>query len=177
MASPPCRGACQNCGTGRSIRQRVPATPGTEDRMKRRHFILAATAAALTLSGSGAAEAKSLADQVARTLRRAGYRDIEVQRTLLGRLRATGTNGDKTREIIVNSRTGEVLRDVILYRDGGAISSGYSNSEDEDRDDADNDDGGRGRGRGRGGDDGDGDSDSDSDGGKSGGDDSGGNDD
>jgi hypothetical protein len=117
-----------------------------EDRMKRRSFIQGLlTVAVLDLGFAGMAKAEPLTDEVIRTLQRSGYGNIQVQRTWLGRLRAIGSNGSKTREIIVNGRTGEVLRDVVISRDAsGNATSGYSDSnddhEDDGRDDSRNDD-------------------------------------
>lgn len=45
-----------------------------------------------------------------------GYEDIEIRRTILGRIRIIATKDDAEREIILNPRTGEVLRDYF-WRD------------------------------------------------------------
>ena len=46
----------------------------------------------------------------------AGFGKIEVTRTLLGRVRIVGTKGKVRRELVINPRTGEILRDVTLSR-------------------------------------------------------------
>lgn len=139
--------------------------------MNRREFLIFGGASLV----AGRAGAESPSDAVVRQLRGYGYREIEVGRTLLGRVRITAERGDVTREIVLEPRTGEVLRDLsrsgrmpILNgpKDGsepGDFSSGDDDDLDDDRDDDRGDDGG----------DSDGGSDSggDSDGGDDGGDD------
>lgn len=122
---------------------------------------------------AGPALARSVTDRVARDLARQGFTSIEVSRTLLGRDRVVATGPDGRREVIVNPRTGEILRDLWTPSDGSAAGSGLISPR------SDEDDGGRGRGRGRGrgGDDGGEDSSGDDKGSDdSGGDDSGGDD-
>jgi len=113
--------------------------------MKRRDLLLGA--AALVLAGP--AHANTLVDAIVAELRDRGYTTITLGQTWLGRTRIVAEGARGRREIVVNPRTGEVLRD-------------YREDDDDDRDD----DSSR-RGRGRGGDDGDRDDDrddSDSDG-------------
>lgn len=117
--------------------------------------------------------AKDFAERVVDQLRDQGYVAVQVERTLLGRTRimAEGRNGH--REIILNPRTGEILRDLWISRtdQGGGGGGGGLIRDDDGNDglsDGSDDDGGqgRGRGRGRGGDDADSvdeDNDSDSD--------------
>lgn len=108
--------------------------------MNRRHFLLA-TCAGLALAGP--AHAQGVVDQVVSALRRAGYGDIEVSRTLLGRTRITGQRDDRSREIVLNSRTGEILRDIIIGRDGRAVTAGVLDDDDDrDKDDDSGDDDG-----------------------------------
>ena len=115
--------------------------------MQRRNFCLG-LASSLALGLALPAQANSLSERVERRLKRDGWDDIDITRTLLGRTRVTARKGETRREIIMNSRTGEVLRDVLIHdRDG--IGSVF-----DDDDDDDDDNGGKGRGRGRGGDDG-----------------------
>lgn len=80
---------------------------------------------AIALGTAGAGHADDLVDSVVRQLRAQGYSTFVVERTLLGRIRieAEGRNGE--REIVLNRRTGEILRD---YRD---------DDDDDDRDDDD----------------------------------------
>ena len=145
--------------------------------MRRRHFLATAISTlGLACLGVGPALARSLEEQVFSALRRQGYRNLSSNRTFLGRLRVTGTKGEKKREIILNRQTGEVLRDVIQGRGGyGSVfdsddsdqsressgsskrddesdNSGPSNDDDRD-DDRDNDDDRDSSGSGSGGDD------------------------
>lgn len=91
-------------------------------------------------------------------LRNSGYQIIETSTTLLGRIRiiAQGPNG--WREIVLNPRTGEILRDAVFVTSaglkgqargngpsagGGSFWGGEDDSPDEDDDDDikdDNDD-------------------------------------
>ena len=73
-------------------------------------------------------------DYIVRELREDGYRDIRVSRTLLGRMRFTASRNDARREIVVNPRTGEIIRDYIrfLRSGGGTASGGYGQSYDDD---------------------------------------------
>lgn len=111
--------------------------------MRRREVLGQALAFALF---AGGARADALSDRIVAQLRRQGYDSVTVSRTLLGRMRILASGAGQRREIILNPRTGEILRDFW---------------QDEDDDTADRDDGGildpdgdggRGRGRGRGGD-------------------------
>lgn len=138
--------------------------------MHRRRLILGLVA----VLAAGPASAQSLADRVTRDLERQGMTSIETSRTLLGRTRIVGSGPEGRREVILNPRTGEILRD--LWQPSGTGSGGGLLATRDD------DEGGqgRGRGRGRGGDDGGGSSGGSSGSGGSGGsggDDSGGGDD
>ena len=115
------------------------------------------------------------------TLRAQGYARITVERTWLGRYRieAKGRNGE--REIVLNERTGEVLRDYVEFddddddHDGDASGRGSASvgRADGDDDDAGDDNSGHGSSNsGHGGDDGDDGEDGDH-GGDDGGDDGG----
>jgi hypothetical protein len=101
--------------------------------MNRRRFLTAATSwLGVTLACAIPAQAQSMADPVVNALRRQGYTGLSVSRTWLGRLRITAENGERQREIILNGRTGEVLRDVI-YRRGDASSVFEDSEESEDK--------------------------------------------
>ncbi len=95
----------------------------TVNDMKRRDFIRLVTGAIGGLAlGSRSAAAEGVGDQIASQLRRMGYVDISVQRTLLGRLRVFGIRGTRRREIIVNASSGEILRDLTTdSRSAGSI--------------------------------------------------------
>lgn len=98
------------------------------------------------------ADAQSFSDAVVRSLERAGYGEISVSRTLLGRTRIVAERGSQTREVVLNHRTGEVMRDVVFHDDGrSGVSEQYE--DDEDREDPTKVErkGKRGRGEGEGG--------------------------
>lgn len=67
--------------------------------------LLLATLAAAPL------RAEPLETQLVAQLTAQGYSRVEVSHTLLGRLRLTAVLGEFQREIVVNPRTGEILRD------------------------------------------------------------------
>lgn len=67
--------------------------------------------AALLISSAGSLAAESRAQSIARQLNQQGYSEITVSRTWLGRMRIEAQKGEVEREIIVNRRTGEILRD------------------------------------------------------------------
>lgn len=83
------------------------------------------TIAALLLSttfGLAPAYAQSSNDKILAHLKQQGYLEIHITRTWLGRTRIEAISESHEREIILNSRTGEILRD-------------YSEALDEDDDD------------------------------------------
>lgn len=97
---------------------------------------------------ASAAHADSFQRSVVAQLRSQGYREINVETTMLGRVRIVGAKGGGTREIILNPRTGEILRDIVLAADGlvvpeiaGGDNSGKGSSEDDGSDDNSGDDG------------------------------------
>lgn len=83
--------------------------------MNRRTFLL--TVLSVSLLSTTAARA-DYADDVVKWLLDEGYTDIEVTRTLLGRVRILSRLGSGQRELIINPRTGEILRDVWIAADG-----------------------------------------------------------
>ena len=150
------------------------------------------TAAAFVLATPAHADFVTAVQQ---KLQSQGFTEISVSYTLLGRSRIVARGKKGVREIILNPKTGEVLRDLWTSASGATGSSIFESdtAEDEsddasdDGDDGDDGDDDGGKGRGRGGSGGEGESDdsgsdgesdnddnSDSD---SGGDDSGGDDD
>ncbi|MCE8539638.1 hypothetical protein KBY27_19435 [Ruegeria pomeroyi] len=141
--------------------------------MDRRSFI---TSGLALMCWGGALWAQTTTDTITRQLRAQGYTSVEVSRTLLGRARIVARRPGEQREIIVNPRTGEILRD---YWQGNRVSTGgglLDRSPDTETETEADDGGGRGRGRGRGrgGEDSSSDSGSDGDdGGDDGGDNSG----
>lgn len=77
--------------------------------MKRREFLYG-LAAGVALATPAMAE--SVAESIVRQLKRLGFRGVSQERTLLGRVRIVATRSDGQREIIVNPKTGEILRDL-----------------------------------------------------------------
>lgn len=78
--------------------------------MTRRWFLAGLGFPALLLAAAGAsAEA---ADDIVAELRAAGYSNIVVERTLLGRVRITGETDRHRREVVLDPTTGEILRDL-----------------------------------------------------------------
>ena len=105
--------------------------------MNRRLFLSLGLCAAIC---GQTAFAKSFADSVVDQLRKQGFNQIRVQRTLLGRTQIVAQGNGGRREIILNPRTGEILRDLWVT----GSDSKDNNSDRLIKDD----DGGRGRGRG-----------------------------
>lgn len=73
------------------------------------------------IAGSAAAEPKiaAVVTEMVRTLRAAGYDHVRVERTLLNRLRILAEQGRERREIVIDPRTGELLRDWRERTDAG----------------------------------------------------------
>jgi uncharacterized membrane protein YgcG len=131
--------------------------------MKRRIFV---AAICICLGSAGAAMARDLADTIVSQLRSQGYTDVTVSNTWLNRTRIFAQSDNAQREIILNPRTGEILRDLYIGDDSGArivddddddddddnSGSGSSGNDDDDndddRDDDDNDNSGHGGGGG-----------------------------
>ena len=113
--------------------------------MKRRHFLMTAVAA---VAAAHPAFAQDIVSAIRAQLRAQGYTSISVTRTLLGRRRIFAKSEEYQREIIVNPRTGEILRDywtllpgVVATPDNDMqIVSGGSDSSFDDDDDDDKDD-------------------------------------
>ena len=141
----------------------------------------------LVLAGGMARAAPDYAGQVVRQLADQGYRQIEVRRSLLGKVIVTGSRPGQQREIVIDPRNGELLRDLVRQGAGAPVAAGTvsdssghqgrgrgrggSNDADDDDNSDDDDDRGGGRGSsdddddsggGRGGNDGDGDGSDDS---------------
>lgn len=83
--------------------------------MQRRDFITGLVSAALCASQ---AAASSFETGIIEQLRAQGFGGIKVEKTLLGRLRITASKADYGREIVINPRTGEILRDIVIYKNG-----------------------------------------------------------
>ncbi len=120
--------------------------------MRRREFL------GLVLAGVPAvavAAASPHVDRILAHLEAEGYRIVSVGRTLLGRTRIVAENGALLREIVLNPRSGEVLRDYAapLPRSaegdrrrppGGRDDDGPGGDDDDDGRGGDGDDDGRG---------------------------------
>jgi hypothetical protein len=111
--------------------------------MNRRSFIAAFIAASALPS---VVMAQGFADQIVAQLRAQGFDNISVSNTWLGRTRITAQSADGSREIIIDPRTGEILRDLWQGKGSGNIISNSNNGgsgrdDDDDDDDDDEDDG------------------------------------
>lgn len=73
------------------------------------------------VSAATVGAAATFEDAVVAQLRAQGYGQITSAHTLLGRVRIVAILGDTQREIILNPRTGEILRDVIAGLDGTVV--------------------------------------------------------
>lgn len=98
---------------------------------------------------TGPAMAEDFVAPIVSQLKRDGYSNIVVEYTFLGRVQIRATHDGLSREVVVNPRTGEILRDLRTRP--------ASDRTDDDRDDDDGDDDGNQGGDDEGGDD-DGDS-------------------
>lgn len=87
--------------------------------------------------------AQSLENQLLSQLQAEGYSEIDMRRTLLGRLRITALTETHEREIVINPRTGEVLRDYVEEREDESWfeSDDEDDSDDDGQGDDDSDDG------------------------------------
>ncbi|WP_146673601.1 hypothetical protein [Thioclava sp. F36-6] len=109
----------------------------------RRDLAIAALIGALSVPvAPGLARAETASEAVTRQLKSYGYQNIDVHRTLLGRVRITGTRKGVEREIVLDPRSGEILRDLsrssrtpILNNSplGGTASGSYSATSTSDR--------------------------------------------
>ena len=64
-----------------------------------------------TISVANGAHAGTLTDAIEQQLRAQGFNKVSVSTTMLGRTRIDAISPTQTREIVVNPRTGEILRD------------------------------------------------------------------
>ena len=77
--------------------------------MKRRALILILGGLFVAFAGATLADP---ADDIAAELRADGYRNIQIERTLLGRIRITAETDSLRREIVIDRGSGEILRDL-----------------------------------------------------------------
>jgi len=73
------------------------------------HIILTSAFVLAAMIGQGMAQGAQ--DRVVEQLKDQGYARIQITRTLLGRTRIVATGNAARREIILNTNTGEILRD------------------------------------------------------------------
>lgn len=106
--------------------------------MNRRRFLL--MSAGFTLLSTTAARADYVED-IVKWLTKEGYNDIDVTRTLLGRVRIVASKDGQLRELVCNPRTGEILRDVWSGAGGGERPAASSpTGGDDDNNNSDDDD-------------------------------------
>ena len=108
--------------------------------MNRRAFITFFSAA--VTFGPGIAFATTVEDGIVAQLTKQGFSSISSEKTWLGRVRILAKRKDGSREIVINPRTGEILRDQftalnasegtqpILDDVGDAKGAGSSGSDD-----------------------------------------------
>ena len=87
--------------------------------MKRRVFVSGLLA---VIALTGQSQAQDLVANVVAQLRNQGFGSITQETTLLGRVRLYAVRKDGTREIIINPRTGEILRDLWLPISGDEVA-------------------------------------------------------
>jgi hypothetical protein len=104
----------------------VPWRLGEEALMQRRSFLAMLGGGAIGALAAGAALADQ-AERIADQLRADGYRNVEVHRTLLGRIRITAENDSHRREIVVDRGSGEILRDLREERRSDAAEGAEGN--------------------------------------------------
>ena len=113
--------------------------------MNRRYFLVVFLIGALAAATVSAA---TYEDSIVAQLKSQGYNSITVERTLLGRIKIIGKIDTGRREIILNPRTGEIMRDIWLTKSGKSDgpklqsqpnSGGPVNGDDGDPDDNDPD--------------------------------------
>jgi hypothetical protein len=86
--------------------------------MQARWGLVGATAMLLCMSSVARSDEAGAVAQVLQSLRSQGYREIWFERTLLNRVRIVAERRGTSREIVLDPRTGDILRD-------------YSESEDD----------------------------------------------
>ena len=92
------------------------------------------TGAAMAAMQALPAFAASYAEDVVGQLAGLGYENITIEATWLGRIRILATRSDGAREIVLNPRTGEILRDVWTPTSGDGVRRVILDDVDEDID-------------------------------------------
>ena len=125
--------------------------------MKRRLFLSGLTTSLALVASTGSVLASSFSEDVVAQLVKLGFSDITAETTLLGRVRIVAKRSDGVREIVLNPRTGEVLRDTWLPTAGGTaprtVLNDIDNGEDGGDDNSGDNSGGDNSGSGSGNDD------------------------
>lgn len=85
--------------------------------MMKQRILLTCGTAALAL-WAGVVSASPYGDEVVSQLTRQGFKNIQVETTWLGRERIVADRADGLREIILNPRSGEILRDTWTAAQG-----------------------------------------------------------
>ena len=85
--------------------------------MNRRFFL---TVAVSVFAGVAPVWAGSFQDKYVDQLKKQGFVDLQISRTWLGRTRITASSKTHQRELIFNGRSGEILRDYLEEKSGGA---------------------------------------------------------
>lgn len=73
--------------------------------------------AVLAIAVALPASAETKVEAITRQLMEQGYSEIEVSRTFLRRIQIEAKKGNAEREIIINPRSGEILRDYWEHED------------------------------------------------------------
>ncbi len=108
-----------------------------------RRLAFAVTVCAFLAPGTALA---NFQDDLVEWLQGQGYSEISVTRTLLGRTRIVATGSDGTRELILNPRTGEVLRDIWTNSRGQSLPPALADNSGRGGDGRGDDNGGGGEG-------------------------------
>ena len=107
--------------------RRMRTSPKSETNMDRRQFFLSLSVAVAAAPMAWAQQ--SYADLVIKSLADQGYSNFKIGATLLGRIRIVADSANGRREIILNPKTGEILRDVFIDAAGNPIVSSIFASE------------------------------------------------
>jgi len=96
--------------------------------MIRRRALLGA---AVLFMASGTLAFADEVSGIVRWLRRLGFDEIRTSQSLLGRVQIRATGAIGTRELVINPRTGEILRDVWVDAQGKRVrGAAYPGSDD-----------------------------------------------
>lgn len=68
-------------------------------------------------------------------LRSQGYRNVQVERTMMGRYKVEAKKGSSSREIIIDPNTGHIFRDRNENERSHGSNGGYDNDSGYDNDD------------------------------------------